>query len=70
MSTGHSPGMTHRCYGASDCGDSSHGCQVGWICTIEDGFCEGASRCGDCQREQMLQQEQRRREREMAEWEE
>lgn len=41
---GHAPGVTHWCSGADE-----YGCKIGWICTIEDGICEGAARCADCQ---------------------
>jgi len=46
---GHAPGMTHWCSGADE-----YGCKIGWICTIEDGTCEGAARCSDCVKEDLF----------------
>ena len=54
----------HPCRGAQE-----YGCKTVYTCTREDGMCEGSTRCSDCVSEQMLEQEQRRRERERAEWE-
>ena len=38
-----SEGLLHPCAGAEE-----YGCEVAWACTMEDGACEGASRCSDC----------------------
>ncbi len=48
MSFGHAPGVTHMCYGADE-----YGCEIGSICTVEDGICEGAARGSDCQKQDM-----------------
>ena len=54
MTFGHGEGVTHLCYGAKE-----YGCEIGWLCTYEDGTCEGAARCSDC-----VSADMRKRERE------
>ena len=45
--TGHYAGLTHWCSAISE-GEESLSCKTGWACTIEDGRCEGSTRCGAC----------------------
>jgi len=53
-----SEGLLHPCAGAEE-----YGCEVAWACTMEDGDCEGASRCSDC-----LSADMRERERKDPYW--
>ena len=40
--------LSHPCSGAEE-----YGCDLAWSCTMEDGACEGSSRCGDCHKEDL-----------------
>ena len=53
-----SAGLLHPCSGAEE-----YGCDIAWSCTMEDGACEGSSRCSSCLSEDLSSMSEDRAER-------